>query len=69
MTDEKQPNEVASNRTPEKPTLPNAISDPKLMMRLRKNRHMSGLMCPPMGVVSPDEFATNTMADDRSSSK
>jgi len=30
--------------------LPITINDPKIMSQLRKKRHLSGLMCPSMGV-------------------
>ena len=50
MTDKKQPNEIVNEsgkRSVPLSELPNAINDPQVMMRLRKKRHLSGLMCPP----------------------
>ncbi|MDJ0614393.1 MAG: hypothetical protein QNJ29_12035 [Rhizobiaceae bacterium] len=60
MAEKKQPNEVddiKKQHTTSKSSLPNAINDPQIMLRLRKKRHMSGLMCPPnsfLPVAPPD---------------
>ena len=52
MTRKLQPNEIApkpiKDQHPATGTL-NAIEDPKLVLKMKKKRHLSGLMCPPMG--------------------
>ena len=55
MTDKKQPNEIVKEprkRNVPLSELPNAVDDPQVMMRLRKKRHLSGLMCPPAPFLS-----------------
>lgn len=52
MTEKKLPNEIGARNSKKHQNFakaPNAVRDPQMEMRLRKKRHLSGLMCPPVG--------------------
>ena len=54
MTEKHQPNAIDPKSTPDETSfanLPNAVTDPQILIRMRKKRHLSGLMCPPVGAL------------------
>ena len=57
MTDYSPPRgnkQAAGARKDSKPELPNAVDRKRVSTLIAKKRHMSGLMCPPMGVLPLD---------------
>ncbi|MEM7289678.1 MAG: hypothetical protein AAF412_04785 [Pseudomonadota bacterium] len=58
MKTKKQPNEVAGRfgkPASQNMQQPNANTDPRIVLKLKQKRHMSGLMCPPMGAVEASD--------------
>lgn len=54
MTEKHQPNAIDSKSDLDETSpfdLPNAVTDPQILIRMRKKRHLSGLMCPPVGAI------------------